>query len=65
MQGDHLLQEWKNAIKICYKIIEISKNANIYNKVDQKPTEKYTNEEYRSVYEYVHFANLVQCISSA
>jgi len=51
MQGDTLLDEWKNAKKICYKIIEISKNANIYNKVSDKPMEKQTKQEYISVYE--------------
>ena len=43
MQSDQLLQEWKRAKEICHKIIEISKNANLYNKVDSKPMEKQTS----------------------
>jgi len=64
MQGDQLLQEWKRAKEICYKIIDISKNANIYNKVEDKPMEKQTGREFMSVYEY-HITNLVLSINFA
>ena len=53
MQGDQLLQEWKQAKEICNKIIDISIKGNIFKKSEGKQNA----QEFMKVYEYLsHYA---------
>lgn len=47
MQGDQLLEEWREAKETCHKIIDISINANIH----RKQTAKQSVQEFMKVYE--------------
>ena len=50
MQGDNLLQEWRQAKETCYKIIQIAKDANIHGKTHLS---RQSNKEFLAVYEYL------------
>ena len=61
MQGDQLLEEWKEAKETCHKIISMSIEANILGKT----TVKQTVQEFMRVYEYILLHILALCIDCA
>lgn len=68
MQGDLLLQEWKQAKEICKQIIEICKRmhlgrGNVEGRI-LAPGEKQTSRQFINVYEY-HSSHLVLFTDSA